>query len=53
MPEKVEEMLGQVAGAINEALPGQIISDSAEKVHARFADLERKAGFRERFADAN
>jgi hypothetical protein len=43
MRTKVEEMLGQVADAINEAPPGQIISGSEEKVRDRFTDLRRQA----------
>jgi len=43
MRKKVEEALGQVADAINEALPGQIISGSEEKVRDVFADLRQQA----------
>ncbi len=43
MREKVEEVLGQVADAINEAPPGQIISGSEEQVRDLFADLRGKA----------
>jgi hypothetical protein len=43
MREKVEEMLGRVADAINEAPPGHIISGSEEKVRDLFADLRRRA----------
>jgi hypothetical protein len=43
MRQKVEEALGQVADAINEAPPGQIIAGSEEPVRALFADLRRDA----------
>ena len=43
MREKMEAMLGQVADAINEAPPGQIISGSEEKVRDVFADLRQQA----------
>ena len=43
MRQKVEEMLGHVADAINDAAPGHIITDSEEKVRAVFADLRRHA----------
>jgi hypothetical protein len=43
MREKMEEMLGQVADAINEAPPGQIIAGSEEQVRDLFADLRRQA----------
>jgi hypothetical protein len=43
MRKKVEEVLGQVADAINEAPPGQIISGSEEQVRDLFADLRRHA----------
>jgi hypothetical protein len=36
-------MLGQVADAVNEAAPGQIITGSEEKVRDLFADLRRQA----------
>jgi hypothetical protein len=43
MREKMEAMLGQVADAINEAPPGQIISGSEEQVRDLFADLRQQA----------
>lgn len=43
MRQEVEEMLGQVADAINDAPPGHIISGSEEKVRDLFADLRRRA----------
>jgi hypothetical protein len=43
MRAKVEEVLGRVADAINEALPGQIISGSEELVRDCFADLRQRA----------
>jgi hypothetical protein len=43
MREKMEAILGQVADAINEAPPGQIISASEEPVRDLFADLRRQA----------
>ena len=41
--KKMEEALGQVADAINEAPPGQIISGSEERVRDVFADLRQQA----------
>jgi hypothetical protein len=43
MRSKMEAMLGQVADAINEAPPGQIISGSEEQVRDLFADLRQQA----------
>ena len=43
MRQEMEETLGQVADAINEAPPGQIISGSEEQVRDLFADLRQKA----------
>src|SRR3954465_1964807 len=43
MRAKMEAMLGQVADAINEAPPGQIISGSEEQVRDLFADLRQQA----------
>jgi hypothetical protein len=43
MREKMEAMLGQVADAINEAPPGQIIAGSEEQVRDLFADLRQQA----------
>ena len=43
MRKKVEEALGRVADAINEAPPGQIIAGSEEQVRDLFADLRQQA----------
>src|SRR4051812_48737871 len=43
MRETMEEVLGRVADAINEAPPGRIISGSEEQVRDLFADLRRNA----------
>jgi hypothetical protein len=43
MRQVMEEMLGKVADAINEAPPGQIISGSEEQVRDLFADLRQQA----------
>lgn len=43
MRKAIEEALGQVADAINEAPPGQIISGSEERVRDLFADLRQQA----------
>jgi hypothetical protein len=43
MRAKFEQTLGQVADAINEAPPGQIIAVSEEQVRDLFADLRRQA----------
>jgi hypothetical protein len=43
MREKMEAMLGQVADAINDAPPGQVISGSEEQVRDLFADLRQQA----------
>ena len=43
MRRRVEEMLGQIADAVNEAAPGKIIAGSEEKVRDWFADLRRQA----------
>ena len=43
MRKKVEEALGRVADAINEAPPGKIISGSEEQVRDLFGDLRRQA----------
>jgi hypothetical protein len=43
MRKKLEEALGRVADAINEAPPGHIISGSEEKVRDPFADLRQQA----------
>jgi hypothetical protein len=43
MRKKVEEALGRVADAINEAPPGRIIAGSEEQVRDLFADLRQQA----------
>ncbi len=43
MREKVEEALGQVADAINEAPPGRVIAGSEEQGRDLFADLRQQA----------
>ena len=43
MRQKVEEALGHVADAVNEAPPGRIIAGSEEEVRDLFADLRRQA----------
>jgi hypothetical protein len=43
MRQKMEEALGRVADAVNEAAPGQIIAGSEEQVRDTFADLRRDA----------
>jgi hypothetical protein len=43
MRPKVEEALGRVADAINQAPPGPIIAASEEPVRDTFADLRRDA----------
>ena len=43
MRQKVEEALGRVADAINQAPPGRIIAGSEEPVRDAFADLRREA----------
>ena len=43
MREKLEQMLGQVADAVNEAPPGRQIAGSEEQVRDLFADLRRGA----------
>jgi hypothetical protein len=43
MRAKVEEVLGRVTDAINEAQPGQIISGSEERVRDAFAHLRQEA----------
>jgi hypothetical protein len=43
MRQELEQVLGQVADAINEAPPGKIISGSEEKVRDLFADLRQRA----------
>ena len=43
MQSSIAQALGQVADAINDAVPGQIIAASEEKVRDLFADLRRQA----------
>jgi hypothetical protein len=43
MRQKMEEALGLVADAINQAPPGQIIAGSEEEVRDVFADLRQQA----------
>ncbi len=43
MRQRVDEVLGQVADAVNEAAPGHIISGSEEKVRDLFARLRQEA----------
>ena len=43
MREKIEDALGKVADAVNEAPPGRIIAGSEEPVRDTFADLRRDA----------
>ena len=43
MRQRVEEMLGKVADAVNEAAPGKIINGSEEQVRDLFADLRKQA----------
>jgi len=43
MRRRVEEMLGKVADAVNDAAPGRIIAGSEETVRDLFADLRREA----------
>ncbi|MFO0890520.1 MAG: hypothetical protein U0790_15430 [Isosphaeraceae bacterium] len=43
MRAKMEAMLGQVADAVNDAAPGQIISGSEERVRDLFGELRQQA----------
>ena len=43
MRQHVDDLLGKVADAVNEAVPGKIINGSEEKVRDLFADLRTKA----------
>lgn len=43
MRQRVDDMLGKIADAVNDAVPGQIISGSEEKVRDLFADLRTQA----------
>jgi hypothetical protein len=41
--QRVDEVLGQVADAVNDALPGKIIDGSEEQVRDLFAKLRQEA----------
>ncbi len=43
MRASMEQMLGRVADAVNEAPPGQIITGSEEQVRDVFADFQSQA----------
>jgi hypothetical protein len=43
MRQRVEEVLGKVADAVNNAAPGKIINGSEEQVRALFAQLRVEA----------
>jgi hypothetical protein len=43
MRTKMEEALGKIADAVNEAPPGRIIAGSEEQVRDVFADLRKNA----------
>ena len=43
MRQRVEEVLGKVADAVNEAMPGKIINGSEEQVRDLFAKLRQQA----------
>ena len=43
MRQRVEEVLGKVADAVNDATPGQVISGSEERVRDLFATLRQQA----------
>lgn len=43
MRQRVDEMLGKIAEAVNDAAPGQIIAGSEEKVRDLFATLRQEA----------
>ena len=43
MRKKMEEALGKVADAVNEAPPGRVIAGSEEQVRDVFADLRKHA----------
>jgi hypothetical protein len=43
MRQRVDEMLGKIADAVNEAAPGKIIAGSEEQVRDLFADLRQQA----------
>jgi len=43
MRQRVEEVLGRVADAVNDALPGKIVNASEEQVRDLFAKLRQEA----------
>jgi hypothetical protein len=43
MRAKLEEVLGRVADAVNDAPPGRVITDSEEQVRGLFAAFRRQA----------
>jgi hypothetical protein len=43
MRQCVDEILGKVADAVNQAVPGKIINGSEEKVRDLFGDLRTRA----------
>ncbi len=43
MRQRVDDMLGKIADAVNEALPGKIIKGSEEKVRDLVASLRTRA----------
>jgi hypothetical protein len=43
MRQRVEEVLGKVADAVNDAMPGKIINGSEEQVRDLFAKLRQDA----------
>jgi hypothetical protein len=43
MRQRVDEVLGKIADAVNEAVPGKIINGSEEKVRDLFGDLRKQA----------
>lgn len=43
MRQRVDEMLGKIADAVNHAAPGKIIAGSEEQVRDLFADLRQEA----------
>ena len=43
MRQRVDDVLGKIADAVNDAVPGKIINGSEEKVRDLFADLRTQA----------
>jgi hypothetical protein len=43
MRQRVDEVLGKVADAVNDAMPGRIINGSEEEVRDLFAKLRQEA----------